>query len=71
MEKKLGYRILLLVLLLSLWGMATVFAAMVTVSGQGESESTALHAAMRQAIEQKVGVYIDSRTYVENFQLIN
>ncbi|MBR3457955.1 MAG: hypothetical protein IKH16_07365 [Selenomonadaceae bacterium] len=71
MEKKLGYRILLLVLLLSLWGMATVFAAMVTVSGQGESESTALHAAMRQAIEQQVGVYIDSRTYVENFQLIN
>ena len=71
MEKKLGYRILLLVLLLSLWGMATVFAAMVTVSGQGESESTALHAAMRQAIEQQVGVYLDSRTYVENFQLIN
>ncbi len=71
MGKMTAFKILLLAMLLSLWGMATVFAAMVTVSGQGESESSALHAAMRQAIEQQVGVYLDSRTYVENFQLIN
>ena len=36
-------------------------AATVTVSGQGGSERSALHQAMRQAIEQQVGVMVDSQ----------
>ena len=46
-------------------------AATVTVSGQGGSERSALHQAMRQAIEQQVGVMVDSRSYVQNYRLIN
>lgn len=48
-----------------------VSAAVVTVTGQGGSERSALKAAMRQAIEQQVGVYIDSRSYVQNYRLIH
>lgn len=59
------------VLFLCLWWAATVLAAPVTVTGQGGSERTALHDAMRQAIEQKVGVYVDSHTYTENYQVIH
>ena len=58
--------------LLILWmGMATAFAGIVTVTGQGSTERNALHDAMRQAIEQEVGVLIDNRTYIENYQVIN
>lgn len=56
------------VLLLPL-GLAS--AAVVTVTGQGGSERSALKAAMRQAIEQEVGVFIDSRSYVQNYRLLN
>ena len=59
------------VLFLCLWWAATALAAPVTVTGQGGSERTALHDAMRQAIEQKVGVYVDSHTYTENYQVIH
>ena len=38
---------------------ASVSAASVTVTGQGGSERSALHQAMRQAIEQQVGVLVD------------
>lgn len=57
--------------LFSLWSVAMAFAASVTVTGQGGSERTALHDAMRQAVEQQVGVYVDGSTYVENYQVIN
>ena len=57
---------------LLLWMMAVlVCASPVTVTGQGSTERNALHDAMRQAIEQQIGVLIDSRTYVENYQVIN
>ncbi len=49
---------------------AAVLASPVTVTGQGATERDALHAAMREAIEQKVGVLVDSRTYVENYRVI-
>lgn len=49
---------------------ASVSAASVTVTGQGGSERSALHQAMRQAIEQQVGVMMDSRSYVQNYRLI-
>jgi len=57
---------------LLLWMMAVlVCASPVTVTGQGSTERNALHDAMGQAIEQQIGVLIDSRTYVENYQVIN
>lgn len=64
------YGAMAITLLLCLWS-ATVLASSVTAEGQGGSERTALHDAMRNAIEQKVGVYIDSRTYTENYQVIS
>lgn len=44
---------------------------MVTVTGQGSSERAAVKAALRQAIEQQIGVMVDSRSYVSNYKLIN
>ncbi len=49
---------------------AAAEAASVTATGQGATERDALHAAMRAAIEQRVGVLVDSRTYVENYRVI-
>lgn len=63
------------ILLLAFFALAVLtgaaFAEQVTVQGQGSTERNALHDAMRNAIEEKVGTYIDSRTYVENYQVIN
>ena len=50
---------------------SSVSLAAVTVTGQGSSERNALHDAMRQAIETEVGAYIDSRTYIDNYQMLN
>ena len=46
-------------------------AAAVTATGQGADERSALHAAMRAAVEQEVGVYVDSRTRIENYRLLS
>ena len=46
-------------------------AATVTAKGQGADERSALHAAMRAAVEQEVGVYVDSRTRIENYRLLS
>ena len=46
-------------------------AAAVTATGQGADERSALHAAMRAAVEQEVGVYVDSRTRLENYRLLS
>ena len=48
----------------------TVSAATVTVTGMGSSERAALKQALRQAVEQQVGVMVDSRSYVQNYRLI-
>ncbi len=69
--RKRGIRLGCCILLLLLMEAATAFAAMVTATGQGSTERNALHDAMRQAIEQEVGLLIDSRTYVQNYQVIN
>ncbi|MBR1760940.1 MAG: hypothetical protein IJ741_07150 [Schwartzia sp.] len=50
---------------------AAALAAPVTATGQGATERDALHAAMREAIEQSVGVLVDSKTYVENYRVIH
>lgn len=50
---------------------ATASAAMVTTTGQGGSERDALHDAMRNAIEQQVGMLVDSKTYVQNYKVIH
>lgn len=50
---------------------ASADAAVVTARGQGADERSALHAAMRAAVEQEVGVYVDSRTRVENYRLLS
>lgn len=47
------------------------WAAVVTVTGQGSSERGAVKAALRQAVEQQVGVMVDSRSYVSNFRLLH
>ena len=67
--KRIGVWLAALALCL-LWT-ATALAAPVTATGQGATERDALHAAMREAIEQKVGVLVDSRTYVENYRVIH
>ncbi len=68
---KRGIRLSFFILLILLLEAASAFAAMVTATGQGSTERNALHDAMRQAIEQEVGLLIDSRTYVQNYQVIN
>ncbi|MBQ9365830.1 MAG: hypothetical protein IJT82_08640 [Schwartzia sp.] len=50
---------------------AVALANQVTVTGHGATERDAIHDAMRAAIEQEVGVYVDSQTYVENYRVIN
>ena len=67
--KKIG--IWLAAFALCLMWTATALASPVTATGQGTTERDALHAAMREAIEQKVGVLVDSRTYVENYRVIH
>ncbi len=67
--KKIGTALTVLILCL-VWT-ATALAASVTATGQGATERDALHSAMREAIEQTVGVLVDSQTYVENYRVIH
>ena len=64
-------KILGLILILALAFGSCAEGAVVTATGHGSSERTALTDAMRKAIESEVGVYIDSSTYVENYKTIN
>lgn len=70
MKKTTTGRMLILAIFLCLFGTAAALAAPTAATGQGGSERTALLDAMRQVIEQKVGVYVDSHTYTENYQVI-
>ena len=47
------------------------FAKNVTVTGMGTTQSAAENAALREAIEQTVGVLVDADALVQNFVLIN
>lgn len=49
---------------------STCFAKSVQVTGHGSTESGAIHNAMRTAIEQELGAFIDSKTLVKNSQVI-
>ena len=53
-----------------LGNVATVSAAVRTAVGMGADERSALHAAMRAAVEAEVGVYVDSRTRVQNYRVL-
>lgn len=55
---------------LCLLSAATADAAIVTATGQGGDERSALHAAMRAAVEQEVGVYLDSSTRIQNYRVL-
>lgn len=61
----------LLAFALLLLATVALAAATVTVTGQGGSERDALHNAMRTAIEQEIGVLVDSQTYVDNYRVIS
>lgn len=50
---------------------STCFAKNVQVTGQGSTENMALHNAMRTAIEQELGAFVDSKTLVKNQQIIS
>ena len=65
------WRIALATLVLCLAWTAAALASVVTATGQGATERDALHAAMREAIEQTVGVLVDSQTYIENYRVIH
>ena len=69
--RKMPYAALLMAVVFFLAGTASALASTVTVTGRGSTERSALHDAMRQAIEHEVGVMVDSRTYVANYQVIN
>ena len=49
----------------------TVSAAEITVTGEGSTLDSAIHTALRNAIEREVGVLIDSQTLIQNQQIIN
>ena len=50
---------------------STCFAKSVQVTGHGSTKSGAIHNAMRTAIEQELGAFIDSKTLVKNQQVIS
>ncbi len=45
-------------------------AAMHVTTGMGGTERAALHDAMRAAVEEEVGVYLDSRTRIQNYRVL-
>ena len=49
----------------------TSYASEVIASGQGSTLESAVHNAMRAAIEMETGVIVDSKTYTQNHQLID
>ena len=61
---------MLLFVLTGLFVLTPAEAATQTATGQGADARSALHAAMRAAVEQEVGVYLDSRTKVQNYRTL-
>lgn len=62
----LGKKLLLLIMLIFTNIFGTVNAQEVTVTGMGMNKSEAVRDASRQAVEQVAGVFIDSRTLMQN-----
>ena len=46
------------------------YAGEIVMIGEGSTKESAIHNAMRLAIEKEIGVIIDNRTFTENHQLI-
>ncbi|MBQ6296976.1 MAG: hypothetical protein IJK81_04700 [Selenomonadaceae bacterium] len=65
--KKFAIMVLSLLIVLS----ATAFAKNVTVTGTGMTPSEAENDALRAAVENTVGILVDSETLVQNSMLIN
>lgn len=61
----------LIILSMLLLVAATAFAKNVTVSGEGVTQSEAENKALQNAVENTLGVLVDSQTLVQNFMLIN
>lgn len=59
------------IMFLTLIIFSTCFAKNILVTGQGSTEKSAIHNAMRMAIEQELGAVIDSKTLVKNQQVIS
>jgi len=57
-------------LLLFLFGLPSVQAKQVTVTGEGISRDEAINDALRRAVEQVLGTMVESETLVENFQIV-
>ena len=57
--------------LMLILNMGTCLAESVHIFGRGNTERSAVHNGMRQAIEQKFGVAINSRTKVNNYMIIS
>ena len=49
----------------------TAYAGEVTATGEGSTKESAIHNAMRSAIEKEIGTIIDSKTYTQNYYLIS
>ena len=66
-------RLLLITLCCVIIALPTAATASTTaiVTGHGVDRAAALHDAMRNAIEQKIGILLDSQTIVENYQTIS
>ena len=64
-------RMILLLAIFCLTASRIVFAQNVTVTGMGATQSAAENAALREAIDRAIGVFVDAQTLVQNFELIN
>jgi len=63
-------KIVMLFVIALLLGSVTIVLANVEATGEGPSKDQALYAAMRRAVEQMVGVHLQSSTTVVNFALV-
>jgi len=63
-------KIVMVVVIALLFGSVAIVLANVEATGEGPSKEQALYSAMRRAVEQMVGVQLQSSTTVVNFALV-
>ena len=61
----------ILLALLIIFICSSCSAKTVQVTGSGSTERSAIHNAMRAAIEQELGAHIDAKTFIKNHQVIS
>ena len=64
-------KLILIIMSILIFNIATVSAAQIQIVGHGETEQSAIHNAMRLAIEREIGIYVDSKTRVLNRKVIS